>query len=153
VLTDGRLHYGPDGEQSKTFHVRDGLGLRLAQKAGLKVGLLSGRKNAALKRRAAELEIDAVVLNRSDKAAAFAELLAQHRTEAARVAYIGDDLIDLPVLRICGLSFAPADAVQEVRDVVDRVLDQPGGRGAAREMVEIILKARGDWDRLLAAFR
>jgi 3-deoxy-D-manno-octulosonate 8-phosphate phosphatase (KDO 8-P phosphatase) len=153
VLTDGRLHYGPDGEQSKTFHVRDGLGLRLAQKAGLKVGLLSGRRNAALKRRAAELEIDALVLNRSDKGAAFAELLAQHRTEAARVAYIGDDLIDLPVLRICGLSFAPADAVQEVRDVVDRVLDQPGGRGAAREMVEIVLKARGDWDRLLAAFQ
>jgi 3-deoxy-D-manno-octulosonate 8-phosphate phosphatase (KDO 8-P phosphatase) len=153
VLTDGRLLYGPDGEQWKTFDVRDGLGLKLAQRAGLKVGLLSGRKNAALERRAFELEVDALVLDRSDKAAAFAEILDQHRTRASRVAYVGDDLIDLPVLLCCGLSFAPADAVQEVRNVVDRVLQQPGGHGAAREMIEIVLKARGDWDRLMAAFQ
>lgn len=153
VLTDGSLLYGPDGEQWKTFDVRDGLGLKLAQRAGLKVGLLSGRKNAALERRAFELEVDALILDRSDKAAAFAEFLEQHRTRPSRVAYAGDDLIDLPVLRRSGLSFAPADAVPEVREVVDRVLRQPGGRGAVRELVEIVLRARGDWDRLLAAYQ
>ncbi|HYH45817.1 MAG TPA: HAD hydrolase family protein [Thermoanaerobaculia bacterium] len=153
VLTDGRLVYGPDGEQWKTFDVRDGLGLKLAQQAGLKVGLLSGRRNAALERRAFELEVDALVLNRSDKDAAFTEFLEQHRTRASKVAYAGDDLIDLPVLRRSGLSFAPADAMPEVREVVDRVLRQRGGRGAAREMVEVVLKARGDWERLLAAYR
>ncbi len=150
VLTDGRLIYGPEGEWLKVFHVRDGLALRLARDAGLKVGILSGRTTAALAVRAQELELDAVILDRSDKAAAFAEFLDAHRADPAEVAYAGDDLLDLPVLRRCGLSFAPADAVPAVRVAVHRVLAACGGREAAREMTEAVLRARGDWERLVA---
>jgi 3-deoxy-D-manno-octulosonate 8-phosphate phosphatase (KDO 8-P phosphatase) len=152
VLTDGRLLYGADGEQWKVFDVRDGIGLKLAQRAGLKVGLLSGRQSRALEARAQELGLDALIMHRDDKAAAFGELLGAHATAAARVAYMGDDLVDLPVLLACGLSFAPADAVPDVRGRVHHVLSRPGGRGAVREMVELILRARGAWDRLLAAY-
>lgn len=152
VLTDGRLVYGADGEQWKVFDARDGLGLKLAQRAGLKVGLLSGRESRALEGRAQEIGVDALVMNRPDKRAAFGEFLSAHATAARRVAYLGDDLVDLPVLLACGLAFAPADAAPEVRERVHHVLARPGGRAAAREMVEIVLRARGAWDGLLADF-
>ena len=152
VLTDGRLVYGADGEQWKVFDVRDGQGLGLAQRDGLKVGLLSGRESRALEARAQEIGVDALVMHRTDKAAAFGEFLSAHAITAARVAYMGDDLLDLPVLLACGLSFAPADAVADVRSRVHHVLSLPGGRGAVREMVEIVLQARGAWDRLLAGY-
>ena len=149
VFTDGHLLYGAGGEQWKVFHVRDGLGLRLAQQAGLKVGILSGRGNAALDFRARELGIDALIQERSDKDAAFAEFLAEQSTAPERVAFMGDDLLDLPVMRRCALSFAPADAVQEVRERADRVLVRPGGGAVVRELCELILRARGDWERLV----
>ncbi len=152
VLTDGRLFYGPRGESWKVFDVRDGLGLKLAQKAGLKVGLLSGRENAALVKRAHELRLDALLLDRADKAIAFRQFVADHATSPDRVAYLADDLPDLPVLRRCALSFAPADAAREVRERVDRVLSRPGGQGAAREMIETVLRARGVWAETVAAF-
>ena len=150
VLTDGRLVYGPEGEGLKVFHVRDGLGLKLLRQAGLKVGILSGRRGAPLAVRAAELELDTLISERADKGAAFDEFLAVHGTAAERVAYVGDDLLDLPVLTRCGLSLAPADAVAEVRERVHCVLAAPGGTGAAREAAELILRARGDWQRLVA---
>ena len=149
VFTDGRLLYGAEGERWKVFHVRDGLGLRLAQQAGLKVGILSGRGNEALEFRSRELDIDALIQERSDKGEAFAEFLRDHRTAGERVAYLGDDLLDLPVMRRCGLSFAPADAVAEVRERADRVLERRGGGAVVREMCELILRARGDWERLV----
>ena len=152
VLTDGRLVYGPAGERLKTFDVRDGLGLKLAQKAGLKVGILSGRISEALRYRAGELGIDALVMDRSDKKPAFDELLATWKMTPDRIAYMGDDLLDLPVLLRCGLSFAPADAVAEVRERVHKVLLRPGGHGAVREMCEFVLRARGEWDHLIAPF-
>jgi 3-deoxy-D-manno-octulosonate 8-phosphate phosphatase (KDO 8-P phosphatase) len=152
VMTDGRLYYGPEGEQWKVFDVRDGIGLKLAQKAGLKVGILSGRENRALANRAQEIAVDALLMHRPDKGPAFREFLEIHGLEPQQVGYMGDDLLDLPVLLRCGLSFAPADAVRDVRERVDRVLALPGGRGAVREMVEMVLKARGDWDRVLAPF-
>ena len=152
VFTDGRLFYGARGEQWKVFHVRDGFGLRLAQRAGLKVGILSGRGNAALDFRARELGFDALILERSDKGAAFAELLTDQDTAPEKVAYLGDDLLDLPVMRRCALSFAPADAVAEVRERADRVLANPGGAAVVREMCELILRARGDWEGLVAQF-
>ena len=151
VFTDGRLVYGADGEQWKVFHVRDGLGLKLARRAGLKVGILSGRGNAALERRVREIDLDALIQERDDKDTAFTEFLAEHSADPDRVAYSGDDLLDLPVIRRCGLSFAPADAVPEVQERVDRVLRSPGGGGAVREVCELVLKARGDWDRLVAS--
>jgi 3-deoxy-D-manno-octulosonate 8-phosphate phosphatase (KDO 8-P phosphatase) len=152
VLTDGRLVYGPEGEAWKTFDVRDGLGLKLAQRAGLKVGVLSARGGPALVRRAGELGLDAVVIRREDKREAFRELLDERRVRARQVAYAGDDLVDLPILLACGLSFAPADAVAEVRERVDHTLSCRGGRGAVREMVEWILRARGDWERVIAPY-
>jgi 3-deoxy-D-manno-octulosonate 8-phosphate phosphatase (KDO 8-P phosphatase) len=152
VFTDGRLVYGSGGEAWKVFDVRDGLALKLAHDAGLKVGLLSGRENAALAVRAAEMGVDVLITERPDKGLAFAQFLAQQRTQGNRVAYMGDDLLDLPVLRRCALSFAPADSASDVRARVDLVLTSGGGRAAVREMVEIILKARGDWERVLAPY-
>lgn len=150
VLTDGRLVYGADGEQWKVFNVRDGLGLKLAQDAGLKVGILSGRGNAALERRAKEIGFDALIQDRHDKDSAFTEFLDEYGVDPDRVAYAGDDLLDLPVIRRCGLSFAPADAVPEVRERVHRVLSAAGGQGAARELCEAVLRARSEWDALVA---
>jgi 3-deoxy-D-manno-octulosonate 8-phosphate phosphatase (KDO 8-P phosphatase) len=152
VFTDGRLVYGADGEQWKVFDVRDGMAVELARRAGLKVGILSGRMSQALENRAREIGVDVLFMDRSDKAAGFAEFLAAAHTEPGRVAYLGDDLVDLPVIVRCALSFAPADAALEVRERVDRVLERPGGRAAVREMVELVLRARGDWDGLLARY-
>lgn len=150
VFTDGRLYYTAEGEHLKRFHVRDGFAVALARRAGLELGLLSGRASGALKRRADELGLDAVLLGHDDKLPAFEGLLAEHGLAAAQVAYVGDDLLDLPVLRRAGLSFAPADADPEVRRRVHRVLASAGGMGAVREMVETVLKARGDWERVVA---
>lgn len=150
VFTDGKLVYGAKGEEWKVFDVRDGFGTRLVQRAGLKVGILSGRGNDALEARVNELEMDALIRNRSDKSTAFDEFLAEAETTPERVAYMGDDLLDLPVLRRAGLAFAPEDAVAEVRERVHRVLSRPGGHGAVRELCELLLRARGDWDRLIA---
>jgi 3-deoxy-D-manno-octulosonate 8-phosphate phosphatase (KDO 8-P phosphatase) len=152
VLTDGRMFYGPQGEALKVFHVRDGLALKLAQRAGLKVGLLSARGGEAVERRAAELGLDLCLLERKDKGAAFDQLLAQHQLQAAQVAYVGDDLQDLPVLVRCGLSFCPADAGPEVRSRVHRVLATAAGKGAVREAVELVLRARGAWEGVIRGY-
>ena len=152
VLTDGTLTYSADGELLKRFDAKDGLGLKMAQLAGLKVGVLSGRDSAALERRATELKLEFLSMGVEDKRAGRETFLKRHNTVARRIAYIGDDLPDLVVLGQCGLSFAPADAAQEVRDVVHQVLDSPGGHGAVREMVEIVLRARGEWDQLYSRF-
>jgi 3-deoxy-D-manno-octulosonate 8-phosphate phosphatase (KDO 8-P phosphatase) len=152
VLTDGGLFYGRRGRQWLRFNVRDGLGIKLAQQAGLKVGVFSGRESVALERRAAELKLDAVVMGSPDKGPPFESFLKRQNTVARRLAFVGDDLPDLIVLGQCGLSFAPADAIPEVRDVVHRVLEAQGGEGAVREMVEIILRARGVWDQTYSRF-
>ncbi|HVS13096.1 MAG TPA: HAD-IIIA family hydrolase [Thermoanaerobaculia bacterium] len=142
VLTDGRLHYGPLGEALKVFDVKDGYGIVRAREAGLKVALLSARESPATRHRAQELDVDRVVLGRRDKPAAFEEMLGELGVDTAAVAAIGDDLPDLPILRRAGISFAPADAVAEVRAACDVVLGAPGGRGAVREMVDRLLAWR-----------
>lgn len=150
VLTDGRLYFSGSGEALKVFHVRDGLAMQLARRAGVRVGLLSSRRSAALARRAAELDLDAVMTGRDDKLRAYTGFLAAQATRPERVAYVGDDLPDLPVIHRTGLSFCPADAVPEVRSAVDRVLSARGGQGAVREAVEWLLRARGSWESLVA---
>lgn len=152
VLTDGLLYYTHRGEALKRFNVKDGLAFRLAQRAGLRLGLLTGRKSRALERRAKELDFAAVTYGSKNKAKDFETFLRRHHTAPGRVAYIGDDLPDLPVLGRCALAFAPADAAPEVQAVVHHVLTSPGGRGAAREMIEGILKARGQWEEIVAGF-
>ena len=152
VLTDGRLYYDADGERLKAFDVKDGLGIKLAQKAGIHVGVLSSRASGALDRRVAELGFDVSMTGKADKRSAFQEFLSEYGTTAERVAYVGDDLGDLPVLSLCGLSFAPADAVSEVKALVDVVLGPAGGHGAIRELVELLLQSRGDWERIIASY-
>lgn len=152
VLTDGGLYYDRRGHSMLRFDVRDGLGFQLARRAGLRVGLLSGRSSAALEHRAAELGIEVLLSGVEDKAVALDSFLEQRATAARRIAFIGDDLQDLRVLGRCGLAFAPADAVPEVRAVAHRVLVADGGHGVVREAVEILLRARGDWDGLFTSF-
>ncbi len=145
VLTDGRLHLGEAGELFKSFHVRDGLAMKLAQAAGLRVAILSARTSEIVRRRAAEIEIEEVIQGSSDKGHALRELLDRQDLAADAVAYVGDDLQDLPVLTAVGLSMAPADAVAEVRQRVDYVTEARGGNGCVREVVERLLTARGAW--------
>ena len=152
VLTDGTLYMDGRSESFKAFNVKDGLGIKMARQVGLKVGILSARRSAALERRAAQLGIDALLIGQEDKAEAFDRFLEQQTTSPGRVAYIGDDLNDLVVLARSGLSFAPADAVAEVRAVVHMVLAAAGGRGAVREMIEHVLEARGDWKNVLSSY-
>ena len=152
VLTDGGLEYGPRGPSTLRFHVRDGMAIRLAQTAGLGVGVLSGRSSRALDRRAQELDLDPVLTGERHKEQALDEFLDRRGLAPRQVAYIGDDVNDLTVLGRCGLSFAPSDAVAEVRAVVDVTLSRRGGDAVVREMIERILGARGDWDRLVSRF-
>jgi 3-deoxy-D-manno-octulosonate 8-phosphate phosphatase (KDO 8-P phosphatase) len=149
VLTDGLLHVSAEGEIFKSFHVRDGLAIKLAQAAGLQVAILSARNSEIVARRAMELGIAEVIQGREDKGAAFRELIRRHALDATTVAYIGDDLQDLPILDAVGLSAAPADAAPQVRGGVDYVTEAAGGHGAVRELVEHLLAARDAWAAVL----
>lgn len=152
VMTDGGLHYGGFRQVFLRFDVRDGLGIKLAQRAGIKVGVLSGRRSRALDRRTRELGFDDVVSGSRDKSQDFARFLERNDTEPRRIAFVGDDLPDIVVLGRCGLSFAPADAAPEVRAIANRVLERNGGKGCVREVVECLLKARGAWEDVVAPF-
>ena len=146
VLTDGRLMYLPDGSEAKTFHVRDGLGIQLMMASGCAVALISGRSSEATERRARELGIELTYLGIDDKVAAFEDLLSRLGLTADEVAYVGDDLPDLALMKRAGLAFAVADAAPEVRTAADVVLRTNGGQGAVREACERILKAKGAWN-------
>lgn len=148
VLTDGAVLVLPDGREAKSFHMRDGLGIVLAHRAGLRTGVLSGRSSEAVERRARELGMAVVRQGVADKAAAFRRILEEEGLSAAEVAYMGDDVNDLAVMNEAGLSGAPADAAFEVRAQAFLVTEAAGGRGAFREFLEAILRAREDWDRL-----
>jgi 3-deoxy-D-manno-octulosonate 8-phosphate phosphatase (KDO 8-P phosphatase) len=150
VMTDGTVLLLPEGGEAKAFNIRDGLGLVLARRAGLKLGLISGRDSAVVSQRAAELGIEIVRQGVRDKGAELRAILASEQLEPHEVAYIGDDVNDLPVMAEVALCAAPADAPFEVRAQAYLVTDAKGGQGCLREFVEAILRARGDWDRLLA---
>jgi 3-deoxy-D-manno-octulosonate 8-phosphate phosphatase (KDO 8-P phosphatase) len=153
VLTDGVIALDDHGVETKHFHVRDGSALALWQKAGRRAAILSGRRAAAVEHRAAELGITRVIQGAAEKLAPFRALLAEQGLEARQVCYMGDDLADLPVLAVAGLAACPADAAEEVRAAAHLVARAPGGRGAVREVVEIILKHQGAWDALVARVR
>jgi 3-deoxy-D-manno-octulosonate 8-phosphate phosphatase (KDO 8-P phosphatase) len=149
VLTDGKILMHPDGTESKQFDIKDGTGLVWAQRAGLKVGVLSARSSAATAQRAAQLGITIVHQGVASKIRAYDAILRQQGLTDADVAYMGDDVLDLPVITRAGLSASPSDAVEEVRTRVDYVSHASGGDGAARELVELVLKAQDRWERLL----
>jgi 3-deoxy-D-manno-octulosonate 8-phosphate phosphatase (KDO 8-P phosphatase) len=151
VMTDGTVLFLPGGGEARSFHVRDGLGVVLAQRAGLRIGILSGRASGDVEHRARELGISIVRQGVADKAAVLREILAELGLAANEAAYIGDDVNDLSILREVGLSAAPADAPFEVRAQTEMVTQAGGGRGCLREFLEAILRARGDWDRVAGA--
>ncbi|MCA2976682.1 MAG: HAD family hydrolase [Myxococcaceae bacterium] len=150
VLTDGGLWYGPDGEVMKRFDVKDGHALVLARLTGLPVALLTARTSKIVETRANELQLARVFQGRREKGPALLELCDELGVSPAATAYMGDDVNDLPAMAACGLTACPADAVDEVRQAVHFVSRHPGGRGAARELVELVLKATGRWEQALA---
>ncbi|NTV14295.1 MAG: HAD-IIIA family hydrolase [Desulfobulbaceae bacterium] len=152
VLTDGSIIYTPDGQEIKAFNTRDGLGLRLVQKAGLQVGLITARSSEVVKRRAENLGISLVFQGVGQKLAVFRRLLGEQGLEAAQVAYVGDDWLDLPLLTRVGLAVAVADAAAEVRQVAHYVTELPGGRGAVREVCDLLVEAQGRREALLAEY-
>jgi 3-deoxy-D-manno-octulosonate 8-phosphate phosphatase (KDO 8-P phosphatase) len=149
VLTDGRLWLTEAGEEQKSFNTHDGLGLSLLHRADLKSGIISGRNSRAVSRRAEELGIEFVRQGDPEKNAAFDEILEQAGVEESEVAFIGDDLTDIPLMQRVELAVAVADAVMETRSVAHYVTQRRGGRGAVREVIELILKAQGRWNDLL----
>ena len=153
VLTDGAIVYGSGGVELKAFHVRDGSGLKLWHQAGKRTALLTGRSSPLVEVRAAELGVAFVTQGASAKLAAYRELLARVGVRAAEVCYVGDDLPDLPPLRHCGLAVAVADACAEVRADAHYVTTAPGGRGAVREVIELVLRCQGHWQALVAGLR
>ena len=148
VLTGGQIILDNNGLEYKVFHVRDGHGIKLLMRAGVEVALLTGRHSKVVDVRARELGIEHVIQGALDKLPAYQELKDRVGVKDEEVAYIGDDNVDMPVMRRVGLSIAVADAEPYVREAADMVLERRGGEAAVREAIDFILKARGDWERI-----
>ncbi len=152
VLTDGKVLIHADGSESKQFAIKDGIAIVAAQRSGLLTGVLSGRASAATVHRARQLGMTVVRENAAAKIVTYEEILAAHDLRDDQVAYMGDDLLDLPVLLRAGLSAAPVDAVPEVRERVAWLSQSRGGEGAARELIEFVLRAQGKWDGIVDSY-
>jgi len=152
VMTDGRIIYDADGREIKGFHVRDGLGIRLAMRAGIKVGVVTGRRSEALLHRCRNLGIELIYAGVGDKAALLDPIVVQTAVSAQNIAFAGDDLVDLPLMRKIGLSIAVADAHEIVKAHADLITSAPGGAGAVREICEALLKSRGLWEAILKEY-
>ena len=152
VLTDGKLLLQADGSESKQFDIKDGTGIVLAQRAGLKVGFLSARVSPPTQHRAAQLGVTLVHQGVSSKIETYEHIVDKLVLEDEEVAYMGDDIVDLPVLSRVGLAAAPADAAPDVRARVHWVSQAPGGCGAARELIELILRAQRAWESVLLEY-
>lgn len=145
VMTDGRITYDNNGGEIKSFDVKDGHGLKLLQRAGIKVGIITGRKSAVVERRAAELDIELLYQGVRDKRLPFNEILDKQSLLPEEVAYVGDDVVDLPVMRRVGFAATVADAVDDVKPFAHLVTKRDGGRGAVREICDFLLKESGRW--------
>jgi len=152
VLTDGGVTWSEDGVEQKTFHIRDGLGIRGWQRAGGRTGIVTGRSSRIVERRAAELGIEFVRQGVADKVAAAEELISACGLSWEQTAFVGDDLPDLPVVARCGVGVAVADACPELVSAAALVTSRPGGRGAVREVVERLLQARGGWQAIVDGY-
>jgi 3-deoxy-D-manno-octulosonate 8-phosphate phosphatase (KDO 8-P phosphatase) len=153
VLTDGSIVVDDRGVESKFFHVKDGGGIALWRRSGKKVAIISGRSAPCVDIRAAELGITPVVQGSTDKKASVLGLFKQFGLTSDQVCAMGDDLADLPMLGLCGLAACPSDASAEVVETAHIVSNFPGGRGAVREIIEILLKNQGTWDGLVEGYR
>ncbi|MCK5686451.1 HAD-IIIA family hydrolase [bacterium] len=149
VLTDGGIIYSDSGEQIKKFNAKDGLGIKLLMEAGVKVGIISGLSSNALKHRCNKLGITLLFTDIKDKAKALDSILTKTGINAEKMAFVGDDLIDLPVIKRVGVSFCVSDASCDIKKHCDIITDLKGGHGAVREVCEQILKAKGLWEDIL----
>lgn len=152
VLTDGRILMTAAGDEMKTFDVRDGHGLVMFHRAGLRSAIISGRQSAVVQRRAKELGIAHVHEMAWVKLDPYREILEAEKLGDEAICYVGDDVVDIPLLRRAGLAVAVADAVEEVKAHSHYVTTATGGRGAVREVIELILKAQGKWDELMRRY-
>jgi len=149
VMTDGRITYTEAGVESKSFNVKDGLGIRLAMDAGIRVGIVTARTSEALRHRCRNLAIDLVFDGVKNKRAVLDDIVATTGVSAHQIAFMGDDLQDLPLMRCVGLSVAVADAHDLLIEHADMVTIRRGGHGAVREVCESLLKAQGAWERIM----
>ena len=147
VLTDGTLWYGSAGEEWKAFHALDGHGMKMLASAGVPCALLSGRKSAAVATRAAELGVEDVLQGIGDKLSAFQQLAKKKNLDFTQIGFMGDELVDLPVLTRCGFACTPGEAPEAVRSRVHYVASAPAGRGAVREVCELVMRAQGSLQR------
>jgi 3-deoxy-D-manno-octulosonate 8-phosphate phosphatase (KDO 8-P phosphatase) len=152
VLTDGRLYMDGSGNEMKSFHTRDGLGIRIGQRGGLLFGIVTGRESKVVRDRAEELYITEIHQRVRDKGATVAEILARVGVPGERACFVGDDLVDVPAMRRCGLAVAPADASSEAIAAAHHVTARRGGDGCVRETIDLVLRARGKWESATERF-
>ena len=152
VLTDGRIVMDEEGREVKLFHVRDGHGIKMLLRAGVEVALFSGRTSEAVKRRAEDLGVRYLFQGLHNKVAPFEELKERLELEDDEVCFVGDDLVDIPLLRRVGLPVVVGDGVEEAKRWALYITELPGGKGAVREVCELILKAQGKWEGLLKRY-
>ena len=152
VLTDGRIFMLPVGDETKSFDVKDGHAIVMLQRAGVKVGIISGRQSSIVRARAKELGIAHLHEMAWVKTEAYEKILAEEGLKDEEVCYIGDDVVDIPLLRRAGLAVSVADAVEEAKQFSHLVTARAGGRGAVREVIELMLKAQGKWDEALSHY-
>lgn len=153
ILTDGSIQLTESGEEIKTFHVRDGSGIKYWMRVGKKVAIISGRGSPAINRRADELGIECVRLHCKNKLPVYEEVLAEFGVSDEQVAAMGDDLTDLPILRRAAMAITTEEAPIEVKAISDVVTTMPGGRGCVREAIEVILRNAGLWDKILQRYQ
>jgi 3-deoxy-D-manno-octulosonate 8-phosphate phosphatase (KDO 8-P phosphatase) len=148
VMTDGSIILDNDGNEYKRFHVRDGHGIKMIQRAGITVGIITGRKSKVVEMRAKELGIKEVYQRIFQKSAVYEELLKKYDCTDENAAFMGDDIVDQELVKRAGLTAAPSDAEEEIKELTDLVMKRGGGRGAVREFIDIILKSSGLWERV-----
>ena len=153
VLTNGSVIYDDTGAETKVFHIKDGLGIRMLMDAGIEVGIVTGRTSRALRHRCDNLGISLVFDQVRDKTGVLEVVSKERGVKAEHIAFVGDDLVDIPLMKKVGLSVAVADAHETVLEHADMVTAAKGGAGAVREVCEAILKAQGLWEKVLARFR
>ena len=152
VMTDGGIIYDGAGMETKVFNVKDGHGIKMLQRHGIEVGIITGRTSAVVEVRARELGIDLLYQGALKKLESYRDIQARTRFTDAQIAYVGDDVIDVPVMRRVIFAAAPADALPEARAAAHYVTNCPGGRGAVREVCDLILKGRGLWDEVVSRY-
>jgi 3-deoxy-D-manno-octulosonate 8-phosphate phosphatase (KDO 8-P phosphatase) len=152
VLTDGKLHFTSDGNEFKSFDVQDGHGIAMAQRAGLLIGFISGRPSKATEQRAADLDVKIVLQRPTNKMEMFREVKRTHSLRDYEIGFIGDELVDLPVMRRVGVAVAVPNAADEVKQAAHYVTHRSGGEGAVREVIEMVLKAQGTWRKTIAQY-